>query len=211
MFKDAFGPPGHIKTNSSQSPFAKARRIWVALGLVGFVGAMGCIQQSGTGTPSGFTLAASPNGLQIPAGGSGYAQVAATRTGGFTGAITLALANLPVGVVASGSIPAGAASGRLTVVVDGSVGSQSLGTLALLGQCGTLQSSTGFSLTVAAALPVSTLPTAQVHAPGGAQSGGAWRNTGMAMEPVAHSPASNSSGTIQNRPGFLPDPSPSAP
>ena len=192
-------------------------RPWAVLGLLGLMGALGCSGSLEKGTPinpttpAGFTLSASPSGLQIPAGGSGYAQVTASRASACTALITLTLAGLPTGVVASGTIPAGASSGTLTIAVDPSVSAQALGTLVLDGQCGTVEVKTGFALTVAAALPVAQLSPNQVLASGGLQSGGAWSNTGQAMEPVAHDQASNGAGTLLNRAGFLPTPTPSAP
>jgi hypothetical protein len=185
------------------------------LAVLGLLGAIGCTSWGGQVTiptaATGFTLSASPTSLQIPAGGSGYAQVSVSRACDCTGAINLGMAGLPEGVVASGTISAGAGSGVLTIMVDPSVSPQALGSLVLDGRCGTVKEESGFALTVAAALPAPQLSPSQVMEPGGLQTGAAWFNTGQAMEPVAHDPASNRSGTLQNRAGFLPTPTPSTP
>jgi len=192
-----------------------ARRLCAAGILLLAAGATGCVSWNGGSTPKppSFSVTASPSTLDIPAGGSGYSVVSITRRDGFTGAVTFAVTGLPAGVVASGSIPADASTGYLTVAVDPDVAPQSWSALAVDGKAGSLDFGTSFSLTVVAPLPESTLPTSLVSAPGGYQSGGngTLTNFGVLMEPVAHVLASNVSGNLDNEAGFLPDADPALP
>jgi len=192
---------------------ALARGLCAAGALLLTVGATGCVAWNGGSTPKppSFSVTASPSTLDIPAGGSGYSVVSITRRDGFTGAVTFAVTGLPAGVVASGSIPADASTGYLTVSVDPEVTPQSWSTLAVDGKAGSLDFGTSFSLTVLAPLPESTLPPSLVSAPGGYQSGGTLTNFGVFMEPVAQVLASNPGGNLQNEAGFLPDADPALP
>lgn len=214
MFMNGSSPPRADALPLTEQAPPRWRGPCAGFGVFALVGALACAGWvEGTNTAAnrrGFILTVSPAGLQIPAGGSGYAQVSATRTGS-TGDIFLTLGGLPEGVVASGIIPADARSGRFTLVVAGGVAPQTLDNLTLTGQCGSRKQTTGFALTILGALPPSQLSRDQVRAAGGTQSAGGWTNHGLVMEPVAHDLATGSAPPVQNRAGFLPSATPSQP
>ncbi len=191
------------------------RWLWGAALLFLLTGSAACVSREGGSGPASaapdFTLAASVDGLQVPAGGSGFAMVSAVRSNGFTGAIELSLVGLPVGVVAIGTIEAGAGSGRLTIDVAGDAAPRTLGSLLLDGQSGALERRVGFGLTIAPPLPASNLSPDQVSASGGVQRNGSLVNIGLVMEPVSHARSTSASGALEVRDGFLPDASPSTP
>jgi hypothetical protein len=218
MINDIFIPPKRTKLSRKADPrpgVLMAQGLCAAFLLLLSASLVGCggsdhRTQSASTTP-GFSISANPSALQVPAGGSGYAVVSVSRVNGFSGDISLSMAGLPAGVVASGTIPDGAASGRLIIAVAGAVAPQSLGNLTLDGQAGTLQRTAGFSLVVGSPLPPSNLSPDLVNASGGAQQNGATTNTALAMEPVTHDLSSDNSGATEVRHGFLPVPSPSVP
>ncbi len=158
-----------------------------------------------------FTLSASPASLDIPSGGSGYLTVSVTRYGGFPEAITLSVPGLPSGVVASGSVAAGALTGRLTLTVADGVSAQSLGNLVLTGTSGSRVQTIPLELSVLAALPPASLPPNQVQASGSLQTGGNLANQAVALEPLGATTAHDSTGNLEVRHGFLPEPQPSNP
>ena len=178
-------------------------------------GALGCVSGERASIqappPPSFTLTANPGNLQIPAGGSGYALVSVNRANGFTGAVALAVAGLPVGAAASGTIPDTATTGYLTVAVDGSVSPQAYGSLTLDRQAGALAGTAPFALTVMAPLPLPGFSPNLVNAPGGEQNGGSLSNTFLFMEPVAQTLQASGSGVLVNQEGFLPDAEPALP
>lgn len=107
---------------------------------------------SGGGGPApaaGFTLAASPASISLAPGSTTTMIVSATRSNGFTGAITLTATGLPAGVTATGAtIAAGATSATITVSASSSASGAS--TVTLRGQAaGVADATTTVPLTVA--------------------------------------------------------------
>lgn len=181
---------------------------------LGVLAGLGC--SAGQGTYSDrfgprFALTVTPSSLEVPSGGSGYFTVSAARYGGFTGAINLSFTDSPTGVVASGSIPAGASSGRVMVAVAAGTSVRNPGSLTIQGVSGTLRQTAALGLTILAALPAPSLPTGSLQAAGGAQSSGNLRNASVAGEPVAAVTAKNSTDTVEIHHGYLPVPEPSVP
>jgi hypothetical protein len=130
--------------------------------------------------------------------------VLAGRFKGFQEAISLSLEGLPAGVEASGTIPAGQYSGRLTVTVARGAAPATLGSLILQGAAGGLKRTAAFSLTVLPPLPAPSLPTSQAQVAGGAQGSGNLRNQALALEPVTATRAASPDGRLEVRHGFLP-------
>jgi len=74
-------------------------------------------QAQGTGS---FTLSASPSPIEIQQGASGQTTITVTRSGGFTGAVTLALTGTSAGITAAfqpAIIPEGATTSVVTISV----------------------------------------------------------------------------------------------
>lgn len=183
---------------------------WVGVAMLLALSFPGCANWNGgsSSQPPAFSLQVAPANLEVPAGGSGYAVVTATRGTGFTGPVTLSLPGLPSGVSATGAIPGDDRTGYLTIVVDGGVTPQTWANLELEGRSGGVASAAGFSLTVATPLPASSLSPDLAMAPGGVQVMGPLTNAFVLMEPVAHDSGSNPSGSLVNVAGFLPDAEP---
>ncbi len=103
---------------------------------------------SGTQTPD-FALSAAPSAVSVRPGGAGVAStIAISRTGGFTGAVSLSATGLPAGVSASFS-PASAtgASSTLTFIAA-TTAAPATATVTVTGTSGTLGRSTTVALTV---------------------------------------------------------------
>ncbi len=77
-----------------------------------------CGSSDGTGPTPAFNLTLSANSTSIAPGAAGSVTVTITRTGGFDGAVTVAVEGLPQGVTAGGlTIAAGSTSGQLQLNV----------------------------------------------------------------------------------------------
>jgi endoglucanase len=95
-----------------------------------------------------FTISGSPPGLTINRGASGTGTITVTRTGGFTGGVTLSASGLPAGVTASfNPNPATGASSILTLSVSGAA-PLGAATITVTGTGGGLTRTTPISLTV---------------------------------------------------------------
>lgn len=176
-------------------------------GLAGLLvlGLCGCHGSSSNPAPSPtFSLAVAPAALSIPAGGGGYATVTVTRTGGFGESIALALEGAPVGLQGSGSVPAGAQTAQLALLIGREVAPQTLEALKAKGSAGTQSQTAAFKLVIAAPLPLGQIRPDLVQASGGAQRAGTLENTGLASEPVRAGTAKDASGVLEVRHGFIP-------
>ena len=161
--------------------------------------------------PADFSLVATPATVQIPAGGSAYITVTLSRLSGFSGAVALSGAGLPVGVVASGIMPADSTTLQLPIAVDPGVAAATFAGTSLQGQSGSLLHSTPLALTVAAALPSSHLRTDLVQAAGGRQAGGNLENHAVAREGLPASTVKDANDSTRLRHGFDPTGTPTHP
>jgi len=151
-----------------------------------------------------FALQVSPANVQIPAGGSAFVTVTLSRLNGFSSAVTLSGVGLPAGVVASGSIPAGASTLQLPVAVDPSVSASSYTGIHVRGQAGSLSHDSALGLTVTPALAASHLRMDLVQAAGGRQTGGTLENHAVAGEGMPAQIVTDANGTTRVRQGFTP-------
>ncbi len=170
--------------------------------LLGLLG--GCHGGAGAPEPD-FGLAATPSSLAVPAGGSGYLTVTATRRNGFRGAIALTLAGAPAGIQAAGTIPENGGSVQVAILVDAAVPPQTLAHLAFAAQSGVRSHDLSFSLTVTAALPLGAASPDRVQASGGRQTAAGLENLAVAGEPVGAAAAQDAAGATAVRHGFKPD------
>ena len=159
----------------------------------------------------GFSVQVSPGSLQIPAGGAGYATVSISRLNGFTGAITLTGVGFPAGSHASGTVPDGASSLPLPIVVSGTLASATFANLQIEGRSGTLVQTAPFSLTVGPPLSAPQFSEDAIQAPGGRQGAGSIVNVAVVQEPLRAMTAANPSGSVKVRHGFLPTGIPAEP
>jgi endoglucanase len=98
--------------------------------------------------PPDFTLSASPASLTINRGSSGTSTITITRTGGFTGGVTLSASGLPAGVTANfNPNPATAGSSVLTLSAS-STATLGAATVTVTGAGGSLTRTTTVGLTV---------------------------------------------------------------
>lgn len=151
-----------------------------------------------------FSLTVTPAALSLPAGGGGYATVTVARTGGFGETIALALEGAPAGVLGSGSVPTGAQTAQLALLVGREVAPQTLEALKVKGSAGSQSQSASFRLVIAAPLPIGQVRPDLVQASGGVQRAGTLENAGMASEPVRAGTARDAGGLLEVRHGFLP-------
>lgn len=100
-------------------------------------------------TPS-FSLAPSPNPLQLAPGAQGTLTVNVTSGGGFNGTISATLTGLPFGVTPSPgtlTIPAGSTSGQFTITASATA-SPGSSTVTVNGTSGALTSNSTFTLSI---------------------------------------------------------------
>lgn len=158
-----------------------------------------------------FALQVSPANVQIPAGGSAFVTVTLSRLNGFSSAVTLSGVGLPPGVVASGSIPAGASTLQLPVAVDPAVMASTYTGISLRGQSGTLRHDSALGLTVGPALPIGHVRVDLVQAAGGRQVGNTIENHAVVCEGMPAQTVMDANGTTRVRQGFTPTGVPTAP
>jgi hypothetical protein len=106
----------------------------------------------GPGGPSGsIAIAVAPGTLDLAAGASGTVTVTVTRSGGFAGAVNLAVTGLPTGVtMAAAAIAAGATSATLTVQAAAATAAAT-STVTVTGSASGVSNATGtFSLAITA-------------------------------------------------------------
>jgi hypothetical protein len=97
-------------------PFSRRSR---SLGLVLCAAVLASCDKKGTQEPPptpAIAVAAASSSVQVAPGGTATLNVNITRTGGFTGAVTVAAEGLPAGVtIAQATIPTGSTSGTLNI------------------------------------------------------------------------------------------------
>lgn len=128
------------------------------------VGALGAFSVLGAPSKPDFALSVSPSSQTVTAGGPASYSVTLTRTGGFTGAVSLSVAGLPSGATAafSPSSPVSGSSTALTVATTASVAAGSY-PLALTGVNGSLSHTASLTLVVqsAATFSLNVSPSSQ--------------------------------------------------
>lgn len=155
-----------------------------------------------------FSLQVAPGSLQIPAGGSGFLTLTVSRLNGFSPAVTITGVGFPAGVVISGTVPAGASTLQLPVVVGADVPPSAYTGLSLRAQAGALGHEAPFSLTVTQALEPGQLRDDLVQAAGGRQAWGAYENQAVVREGVSILTARDVNDGIRARHGFYPSGTP---
>jgi GH35 family endo-1,4-beta-xylanase len=98
------------------------------------------------GTPD-FALSANPASLSLTRGASAAAAIMVSRSGGFTGSVSLSVSGLPAGVTASFNPPTTTTTSTLTLT-SSTTAATGPATLTITGVSGTLTHSTTISLTV---------------------------------------------------------------
>ena len=107
-----------------------------------------CVLPPAASNPN-FTLSASPSSLSVTQGSSGNSTITVTKTGGFTGSVSLSASGLPAGVTATfGTNPTTSTS----VVTFSASSTATTGTfnVTITGTSGSLTHTTSVSLTVSA-------------------------------------------------------------
>ena len=107
-------------------------------------------------------------------------------------------------LLGSGSVPTGAQTAQLALLVGREVAPQTLEALKVKGSAGSQSQSASFRLVVAAPLPIGQVRPDLVQASGGVQRAGTLENAGMASEPVRAGTARDAGGLLEVRHGFLP-------
>ena len=108
--------------NANRRPLARYLPTPNALAPFAIILSAACGGSDGSGGPvtpppaQGFSIAASVSALSVTAGANGSLMVTLTRTGAFTGAVSLSATGLPVGVTASFN-PAQIAAGQTTTTL----------------------------------------------------------------------------------------------
>lgn len=168
---------------------------------------LGCYSGSAGAGPtpwSPFSLTASPDALNIPAGGGGHVMVTVSRKWGFADAITLSLEGAPEGVVASGIVPADAQTGTLTLRIERAVAPQTLDGIRVKGEAGRASQTAAFRLLVSPPLPIGQIGADLVQASGATQRGGSLENMPVIQESTRAISAKDATGQTELRHGFQP-------
>jgi len=105
-------------------------------------------QVSATPTAPNFTLSANPSSLTINLGASGTSTIAITRSGGFTGAVTLSASGLPSGVTAAFNPASATGTSSVLTLAASSAATLGAATVTVTGTGGGLTRTTTISLTV---------------------------------------------------------------
>jgi hypothetical protein len=102
---------------------------------------------AGGGTTPNFTLSASPSSLAVTQGSTATSTITVTKTGGFTGSVTLSNSTLPSGVTATYSTNPTTSTSTITFTAS-STATTGTSTITITGVSGTLSHTTTISLTV---------------------------------------------------------------
>lgn len=151
-----------------------------------------------------FSLQVTPGSLQIPAGGSGFLTITLARLNGFSPAVTVTGVGFPAGVVATGTVAAGASTLQLPVTVAPGVTPSTYAGLSFRAQAGTLSHDAPFGLTVTQALALGQLRDDLVQAAGGRQTGGTYENQAIVRESLPALTVKDSNDSTRVRHGFYP-------
>lgn len=171
--------------------------------LLAMLGCHGGSKGSPPPAQPGFTLQVSPDGLKIPAGGSGHIVVTLSRLNGFSGVVDLTLTGAPAGIFGKGTLATGSGSLTLPIVVASEVPIQTISTIQLCGTCGSLTCSVPLNIQVLTPLPRPAVSPQFVQAAGSSQTGAGIQNQPLAGEVMTVSPAA--AGTLTHRAGFHPE------
>jgi hypothetical protein len=95
-----------------------------------------------------FTLSANPGSLTINQGASGMSTITITRTGGFTGSVTLSASGSPAGVTPSFNPPSTTGNSSVLTIPVPSATTPGTSTVTITGTGGGLTKSTTIALTV---------------------------------------------------------------
>ncbi len=118
-----------------------------------------------------FSLAANPTSLTIDRGASGMVSIAITRTGGFTGSVTLSASNLPTGVTPTFNPTSATGNSSSLTLAASSTAATGPSTVTVTGMGGGMTHSIPISLTVNAPPPpdftISANPASVTVNPGG--------------------------------------------
>lgn len=172
-------------------------------------GILACGGGGGGGTPppaatADFSIQVAPGSLQVPAGGSGFVTITLSRLNGFSSAVTITGVGLPLGVVVSGTMPIGATTLQLPLIVATGVTPSAYAGLSLRAQAGTLSHDAPFQLTVAQALAPGLLRDDLVQAAGGRQTGGIFENQAIVREGFPATTVKDANDSTRVRHGFYP-------
>lgn len=179
----------------------------LAAGLLLLLPLPGCV---GDGRSSRFDLAATPDALTVPAGGSGHVILTAARARGLQGPITVDLVEVPFGVTGRATFPAAAGSARVVIGVASEVAPQTFHA-AFVARSGGLAQRIPFTLVVAPPLPKGELSPDRLQASGGHQTGPGFENHALLGEPNAILTSQDAGAFSQVRSGFHPAASPTQP
>lgn len=102
---------------------------------------------AGGGTTPNFSLSASPASVSVTQGSSASSTITVTKTGGFTGSVTLSASGLPSGVTASFGTNPTTSTSTVTFTAS-STATTGTATVTITGTSGTLTHTTTISLTV---------------------------------------------------------------
>jgi subtilase family serine protease len=117
--------------------------------------------------PAGFTLSAAPAALSVAAGASGGSTITVAPTGGFSGAVSLAVSGLPAGVTAALGSNSTKSTSTLTLTAA-STATATTSTVTITGTSGVVTAKTTITLTVTPppSFTLSATPTSVSVAPG---------------------------------------------
>ena len=102
---------------------------------------------AGGGTTPNFSLSASPASVSVTQGSTGSSTITVTKTGGFTGSVTLSNSALPSGVTATYGTNPTTSTSTITFTAS-STATTGTSTITITGVSGTLSHTTTISLTI---------------------------------------------------------------
>jgi len=106
-----------------------------------------CVLPPAGGTTPNFSLSASPSSVSVTQGSTGSSTITVTKTGGFTGSVTLSNSTLPSGVTATYGTNPTTSTSTITFTAS-STATTGTSTITITGVSGTLSHTTTISLTI---------------------------------------------------------------
>jgi|GEM_PF-6339121 hypothetical protein len=153
----------------------------------------------------GFTLAASPAHLAVPAGETGSVVITISRFSGLTGPVALTGVDLPAGITLAAAASGASDSQQVTLDVAPGVAPQSFTAIKVRGAAGLASSGITLAIDVMACRSFPVPHPETVEASSAFQSGGPYRNEGICLEPAPAITQTGANSFPVNRVGYFPE------